>query len=237
MLPNFKVVICAIVFAVLLFAVTGAGVTVPETYTRIGAMPEVGRPMMQRMITDEPAQEQFHVQALARRSEELGRLLERTALEVETIKTTSAAASPASEIVRQAVLENPQPETMTATIAAVPALPLDGAMGTVVVPTPGSAELQPAIPKPDASPPDATPPAAATEPSQVAALPPTAADGKPPEAAPSAQVKVRHLRRSAATGAPHRRSFHRTRFAHIQARAQNSGFEQGLFGQPSFQSH
>jgi hypothetical protein len=56
MLPNFKIVIGGILIFVLLFAVTGAGVVTPQTYTRVGAMPEVGRPMMQRVIADESAQ-------------------------------------------------------------------------------------------------------------------------------------------------------------------------------------
>jgi len=55
MLPNFKSVIGGVLFFVLLFAVTGAGVVTPRTYTRIGAMPEIGRPLMQRVIADESA--------------------------------------------------------------------------------------------------------------------------------------------------------------------------------------
>jgi hypothetical protein len=56
MLPNFKIVIGGILIFVLLFAVTGAGVVTPQTYTRVGAMPEIGRPLMQRVIADESAQ-------------------------------------------------------------------------------------------------------------------------------------------------------------------------------------
>jgi hypothetical protein len=56
MLPNFKIVIGGVLIFVLLFAVTGAGVVTPQTYTRIGAMPEIGRPLMQRVIADESAQ-------------------------------------------------------------------------------------------------------------------------------------------------------------------------------------
>jgi hypothetical protein len=55
MLPNFKIVIGGILVFVLLFAVTGAGVVAPQTYTRVGAMPEIGRPLMQRVIPDESA--------------------------------------------------------------------------------------------------------------------------------------------------------------------------------------
>jgi hypothetical protein len=56
MLPNFKIVIGGVLIFVLLFAVTGAGIVTPQTYTRIGAMPEIGRPLMQRVIADESAQ-------------------------------------------------------------------------------------------------------------------------------------------------------------------------------------
>ena len=67
MLPNFKIVIGGIVIFVLLFAVTGAGVLTPEVYTRVGAMPEIGRPMMQHVMADESAQ----FPATARRADEL----------------------------------------------------------------------------------------------------------------------------------------------------------------------
>jgi hypothetical protein len=56
MLPNFKIVIGGVLIFVLLFAVTGAGVVTPQVYTRIGAMPEIGRPLMQRVMADESAQ-------------------------------------------------------------------------------------------------------------------------------------------------------------------------------------
>jgi hypothetical protein len=69
MLPNFKIVIGGVLIFVLLFAVTGAGVVTPQIYTRIGAMPEIGRPMMQRVIGDEPALAQLP--ASTRRGDEL----------------------------------------------------------------------------------------------------------------------------------------------------------------------
>src|SRR6266436_608072 len=124
MLPNLKILICGVVFALLLFAVTGAGVLLPESYTRVGEMPEVGRPMMQRMIADEPAQAQFHILTVARRSEELDRLRERAALEV-------APAQPVPDLLQPAVIENSAPDGVLATVAATPALQPSGAMGTV----------------------------------------------------------------------------------------------------------
>jgi hypothetical protein len=74
MLPNFTVVICGAVLTVIMLAVTGSGLVTPETRTRIGEMPEVGRPMMQHMIAEQTAQAQFAVLDLSRRAEELGRL-------------------------------------------------------------------------------------------------------------------------------------------------------------------
>jgi hypothetical protein len=67
MLPNFKIVIGGVVIFVLLFAVTGAGILTPQVYTRVGAMPEIGRPMMQRAIADKSAQ----FPAVTRRADEL----------------------------------------------------------------------------------------------------------------------------------------------------------------------
>ena len=57
-----------------MLAVTGSGLITPETRTRIGEMPEVGRPMMQQMITEPAGQAQFMVLELSRRAEELARL-------------------------------------------------------------------------------------------------------------------------------------------------------------------
>jgi hypothetical protein len=74
MLPNFTVVICGAVLTVLMLAVAGSGLIDPETHTRIGAMPEIGRPMMQRMITEPAARRQFAALEMSRRAEELMRL-------------------------------------------------------------------------------------------------------------------------------------------------------------------
>jgi hypothetical protein len=72
MLPNFTVVICGAILTVLMLAVAGSGLIDPETRTRIGAMPEVSRPMMQRMIAEPAAR--FAALEAARRAEELMRL-------------------------------------------------------------------------------------------------------------------------------------------------------------------
>ena len=239
MLPNFRIVICAAMLTVLLFAVTGTGVVMPETYTRVGEMPEIGRPMMQRMITDEPAQAQFIALTLARRTEEIGRLHERTALEVET---ALAEADLEAVVVKQAAIENPEPGAVVAAVAAAPPLQPSGAMGTVPATLPastsGAAETPPVTATVNpAGAADATPPAAnpepVPEPVRVAALPPSAADAQPPEPSPAPHVKVPHLRPIAKAGAAaHRRTFHR---AHRFGRTQATSFRQDPFGQPSFQ--
>jgi hypothetical protein len=74
MLPNLKFLVCGILFCVLLFAVTGAGVMLPDSRTHIGEMPEIGRPMMQRSMADVPAQAQVYMATAARRNDELERL-------------------------------------------------------------------------------------------------------------------------------------------------------------------
>lgn len=78
MLPNLKFLVCGILFCILLFAAAGAGVMLPDSRTRIGEMPEIGRPMMQRSMAEVPAQTQVqvYVMAAARRSDELERLRE-----------------------------------------------------------------------------------------------------------------------------------------------------------------
>jgi hypothetical protein len=74
MLPNFTVVICGAILTVFMLAVAGSGLIDPQTRTRIGAMPEIGRPMMQHMITEPAAREQFAAYEMSRRAEELMRL-------------------------------------------------------------------------------------------------------------------------------------------------------------------
>src|SRR5262250_1363029 len=118
MLPNLKILVCAAVFAPLLFAVTGAGVLLPDSYTRVGEMPEIGRPMMQRMIVDEPAQAQFYVMTVARRSEELERLRELAALDVVP---DVAPGQSEPNVLKRAVIENPIFEVISATDVATSA--------------------------------------------------------------------------------------------------------------------
>ena len=193
MLPNLKILIGGVVFALFLFAVTGTGVLLPESYTRVGEMPEIGRPMMQRMIADEPAQAQFHIMTVARRSEELDRLRERSARDV-------APAQPESDLLKPAVVENPVTDNILTTDAAAPALQSSAATGIA----PGTASLQgrPTEIETDVAPDNG-------QPVQVAALSPTSADADLTERAPSVlQVPLPPQRPAARTSVIPRRVLH-----------------------------
>jgi hypothetical protein len=87
MLPDLRFLVCGVLFCFLLFAVTGAGVRLPDARTRIGEMPEIGRPMMQRSMAEAPAQAQLYMMTVARRTDALERLREQAEQE--------AAAAPA----------------------------------------------------------------------------------------------------------------------------------------------
>jgi hypothetical protein len=76
MLPNLKFLVCGILFCILLFAVTGAGVMLPDSRTHIGEMPEIGRPMMQQSMAEVPDRARAYMMMAARRSDELERLRE-----------------------------------------------------------------------------------------------------------------------------------------------------------------
>src|SRR5258708_8983907 len=110
MLPNFTVVICGAVLTVIMLAVTGSGLITPETRTRIGEMPEVGRPMMQRMIAEPAGQAQFATLALSRRAEELGRLRDlvvpaRVAEPTPAVRDDEATRETAREAAQEAARE------------------------------------------------------------------------------------------------------------------------------------
>ena len=195
MLPNLKILICGVVFAPLLFAVTGAGVVLPDSYTRVGEMPGIGRPMMQRMIADEPAQTQFYIMTAARRSEELERLRELAVLEV-------APVQPDLDLVKPAVVENPVSDSILATDVMAPTPQPTGAMGIVSGTAAGSVHLRPAEIRAEASD-DA-------DLMQVAALLPTPMDADLSERAPVLlKVPLPPLRPTARIGGIHRRVLQR----------------------------
>jgi hypothetical protein len=125
MLPNFTIVICGAVLTVMMLAVTGSGLITPETRTRIGEMPEVGRPMMQRMISEPAGQAQLAVLELSRRAEEIGRLrdLVTPALVSEPAPAVGDGepAQPAKEPASAAVAaDHPDEPFVAPTVAAAP---------------------------------------------------------------------------------------------------------------------
>jgi hypothetical protein len=178
MLPNFTVVICGAVLTVLMLAVAGSGLIDPQIRTRIGAMPEIGRPMMQGMITEPAARGQLAALETSRRTEELMRLrdlapavaepapgaqhddpdhatVESAAPAPQPPSDTSAAPAASAEAEPPAVVEAP-----AAVVEAEPAAAVEAAPATVAPAVPGT---------------DATPLAVAiAEPA-----PPTAADAAP----------------------------------------------------------
>jgi hypothetical protein len=238
MLPNLKVLFCGVVFGLLLFAVTGAGVMLPDSNTRVGEVPQIGRPMMQQMIADEPAQAQFHIMMVARRSEELERLRERAAFEVESAPTQSE-----SDLAKSAVIDNPTSDEVLVTDVAAPASRPSGAVGggsaTEAAPPSGAAEVASAtnsgsvqVSLKESGAEVAPAEAAPTLPSlvQVAALLPASADGDASERAPNLlTVPLPPLRPTGRTSAVHRRILHRV---HRVVEAPPDTFGQSLFARP-----
>jgi hypothetical protein len=177
MLPNFTIVVCGAVLTVIMLAVTGSGLITPETRTRIGEMPEVGRPMMQRMITEEAGRTQFAVLDLSRRVEELGRLRDLVA--------PAPAAGPATtfrddEPVRESVAIE-LPDEPTAVAAAVPPKP-------VVVPVPAPITVTASAPAPLLA--DPSLPAPQAEPGGRAAADPLTADSRSPAGVDSVEAML-----------------------------------------------
>jgi hypothetical protein len=222
MLPNLKILICGVVFGPLLFAVTGAGVLLPDSNTRVGEMPEIGRPMMQRIIAEEPAH--FRIMTVARRSEELERLRELSAVEV-------APAQLEPDLLKPAVVENPVSDDVLVTDEAGPVLPPPGAMETVSGTASGPLQVRPTETSTDVPPDDASP-------MQVATLPAIPPDGDLTEHAPSVLnvplpplPPLPPLRPIARTSSIPKRVFHRKpRIA--QPPTPSDTFGQSLFARP-----
>jgi hypothetical protein len=151
MLPNFTIVICGAILTVMMLAVTGSGLVTPETRTRIGEMPEVGRPMVQRMIPEQAGQAQFAALDLSRRAEEIGRLRDlappalvsepaRAALDAELVQ--EPAKEPAPD---PAAAEHPDDTAAPVVATALPA-PQAPAIVAAVAPAPTPAAPPPAAP-------------------------------------------------------------------------------------------
>jgi hypothetical protein len=140
MLPNFTIVICGAVLTVMMLAVTGSGLVTPETRTRIGEMPEVGRPMMQRMISEPAGQAQFAALELSRRAEEIGRL---SGLVTPALVTERGDGEPVPEPAKEpapaSAAADREPAVIEApAVAAVP-MPVPEAVVAEAVPAPPAA--------------------------------------------------------------------------------------------------
>jgi hypothetical protein len=169
MLPNFTIVICGAILTVMMLAVTGSGLVTPETRTRIGEIPEIGRPMVQRMIPEQAGQAQFAALDLSRRAEEIGRLRD---LAPPALVSEPASAARDVELVQEpapepVVTEHPD-ETAAPVVAAAPPEP----------PAPVVVAAAAPAPPPPAVPPAALPPA-----------PPADDSGKAPADTPPADSR------------------------------------------------
>ncbi len=173
MLPNFTIVVCGAILTVMMLAVTGSGLVTPETRTRIGEMPEVGRPMLQRMIPEQAGQAQFAALDLSRRAEEIGRLRD---LAPPALVSEPAPAVRDAELVQEPAKE-PAPEPIAAEHPDEPAAPVVTAAPPAPPATVVVAAVAPA--PPPAAPPPATPPAA----------PQTDDSGKAPAVTPPADPR------------------------------------------------
>jgi hypothetical protein len=175
MLPNFTIVICGAILTVMMLAVTGSGVVTPETRTRIGEMPEIGRPMVQRMIPEQAGQAQFAALDLSRRAEEIGRLRD---LAPPALVSEPASAARDVELVQEPAKE-PAPEPVATehpdepaapVVTAAPPAPPAPVVVAAAAPAPPPAAPPPAAPQTDDSgkAPADTPPADSRDTAAVA---------------------------------------------------------------------
>jgi hypothetical protein len=149
MLPNFTIVVCGAILTVMMLAVAGSGLITPETRTRIGEMPEVGRPMMQHMISEPAGQAQFAALDVSRRAEEIGRLRD---LAPSTLVSAPAPAAWDSEPVQE-----PAKETTPSVTAEHPDETAAPAVAAVTVPAPVIVAAVVPVPPPTAPHPAAPP--------------------------------------------------------------------------------
>jgi hypothetical protein len=196
MLPNLKFLVGGVVFGLLLFAVAGAGVMLPDSHTRVGEMPEVGRPMMQRVMAEEPALAQFYT---ARRSEGLERLREPASLVL-----ASASTRTKPNLVKPTVVADRSSASIFAQHVEAPVSQCTGATGIMSKTASGS------VPVPRA---ETGSDVIRNEFDRIAALPPSA-DGDLNAPTLRLVVPLPHSRRFARIHNFHRRAFHRKhRFA------------------------
>jgi len=156
MLPNFTIVICGAILTVMMLAVAGSGLITPETRTRIGEMPEVGRPMMQRMISEQAGQAQFAALEVSRRAEEIGCLRDLTPPALVSAPAPPARdGEPVQEPAQQPAQEpakDPTP-SVTAKHPDEPTAPAAPTVAAVTVPAPVIVAAVAPAPPPAATPP------------------------------------------------------------------------------------
>jgi hypothetical protein len=170
MLPNFTIVICGAILTVMMLAMTGSGLVTPETRTRIGEMPEIGRPMVQRMIPEQAGQAQFAALDLSRRAEEIGRLRD---LAPPALVSEPAPAARDDELVQEPA-KDPAPEPVATEHPDEPTAPVV----TAAPPAPVVVAAAAPAPPPPAAPPAALPP-----------VPPADDSGKAPADTPPADSR------------------------------------------------
>jgi hypothetical protein len=229
MLPNLKFLVCGILFCFLLFAAAGTGVMLPDSRTRIGEMPEIGRPMMQRSMAEAPAPPHFYVTTLARRSDEPDRPHEH-ATETHATETQVAAApaQPEADLPKPDLLKpdlsTPEPEPPKPDVVAnapvgdtPPANPApDGVLRAEV-----AAVQNP--PAPTVEPRDGDRPHDAAPPQVATVAPPAAEDSE--AIPPFVNVPLPPPRPAAFNGRRHGRMFYRKQRI---ARQQRDTFGLGL---------
>jgi hypothetical protein len=149
---------------------TGSGLVTPETRTRIGEMPEIGRPMVQRMIPEQAGQAQFAALDLSRRAEEIGRLRD---LAPPALVSEPAPAARDDELVQEPA-KDPAPEPVATEHPDEPTAPVV----TAAPPAPVVVAAAAPAPPPPAAPPAALPP-----------VPPADDSGKAPADTPPADSR------------------------------------------------
>ncbi len=247
MFPDIKIVLGGILLAVILMAATGSGMVTPQTYTRIGEMPVVGRPMVQEALPGQAGEAQFHILTLSRRTTELARLRDLAARDL----TPDSAPAPGDG------------ETSTTTTPAVAeSSDGDATSGPMIAsvendPMPAASAAQPAVQEAPIAPPagaegvraqDDTPPPQATvttdpaddiDPVAVAASP----DRQPEQAESSnapaiTQVKLPRARPTPGIAGSTARRWPRSLHpARRLARVSPVDSTAGLFGSPTPQPH
>jgi hypothetical protein len=197
MLPDLRFLICGVLFCFLLFAVTGAGVMLPDARTRIGEAPEIGRPMMQRSIVEVPAPAPYSIATAARRVGEPEQLREPAEQEAEAAPAQPEPDPRKSDAERPDLRASDVPASASDLPASERVMGVERPVPAVVAanPAPGSSPAPDSPAKPDIEAPVEVLPAAVarndqtaeTAGPQVAAVePPPSPEERPSEEQPAA---------------------------------------------------